>query len=177
MKIVIVDDEQFIVDGLIKIISRQYPGDSLHGFTDPQEALCALEKSLPDLMITDIRMPGMSGLELISALKEQGMKHYAILTGLNDVPILQESIRLRVEDYLIKPVSKPELFSLIDRIRAEISTETEKEQSSLSDHFLSGDLPDAEVIRQLLSQLRRSECPPIRLNCFLADTGRELPFW
>ena len=72
MRIAIVDDEQFIVEGLMKIIGRAYPEEELKGFTDPQEALASLSESLPELLITDIRMPNLTGLELIASLKKTG---------------------------------------------------------------------------------------------------------
>ena len=177
MRIAVVDDEQLIVEGLMKIISRKYPEDSVTGFTDPVEALHALGTALPDLLITDIRMPGLTGLELISSLKKQKLEHYAILTGLDDVPLLQESIRLHVDDYLIKPVNKTELFALIDRIRKEISASREQERYSLAQHFAAADRSDREMMEQLVSQLNRSKCPPEQLRVFLEEMGCEIPFW
>ena len=177
MKIAVVDDERLIVDGLIRIIGRQYPEAELQGFTDAREALARLSSRLPDLLITDIRMPEMDGFALIAAMKQKGLSHYAILTGLNDVPLLQESIRLRVADYLIKPVSKPELFALIDRVREALSASSENETAALARHFQAADLEDGEILRRLVSQMRRSDCPPENLRRFLKEAGRRLPYW
>ena len=116
MHVVIVDDEQWIVAGLNKILTRQYPDMRVSAFTDPLAAEMFMNTCLPDLLITDIRMPQLSGLELIARMRDAGLRHYAVLTGLNDVHLLQESIRIQVTDYLIKPVSKAELFALIDRV-------------------------------------------------------------
>lgn len=177
MRIAIVDDEQLIVDGLIKIIGRQYPQEELQGYTSPTEAAQFLGDSLPDLLITDIRMPDMTGLELIAALKQRGLRHCAVLTGLEDVPLLQESIRLHVDDYLIKPVNKAELFAMIDRVREEIRAARAQEKNALAGHFAAADISDGELIAQLVSQLGRSECPPEQLAGFLAEIGREAPYW
>ncbi len=106
MRILLVDDEQLIVNGLKKIISRQFPDVETRGFTDPVQALEELKADPAFLLITDIRMPRMTGLQLIQEAREAGVKYCAILTGLEDVPLLQKSIRLQVCDYLIKPVNK-----------------------------------------------------------------------
>lgn len=177
MRIAIVDDEQLIVDGLKKIISRRYPDADLSGFTDPAEALLTLSRKLPDLLISDIRMPEMDGFTLIAAMRERGLIHYAILTGLNDVPLLQESIRLRVADYLIKPVNKDELFALIDRVQEALNSAPEHVTAALAEHFRTADMPDADIMEQLTDQMRRSDCPPDFLDRFLSKANRDLTFW
>lgn len=116
MYVVLVDDEQWIVTGLNKILEKRYPEMRIRCFTDPRQAAVHMMEHMPDLLITDIRMPKISGMELIAQMRDAGLKYYAVLTGMNDVQLLQESIRMQVSDYLIKPVNKTELFALIDRI-------------------------------------------------------------
>ncbi len=120
MKIVLVDDELNIVSGLSYMIRKRYGEAEIRPFTDPQEALEAMTRDMPDLLITDIKMPEMSGLELIRQVRKMGLRFYAVLTGLDDVRLMQDSIRLQVSDYLFKPINKQELFSLIDRVAAQL---------------------------------------------------------
>ena len=177
MKILLVDDEQLIVDGLKKIISRQFPEVEPYGFTDPIRALDEMKNELPTLLITDIRMPEMTGLQLIQQAKEIGVRNCAVLTGLDDVPLLQESIRLQVCDYLIKPVNKEELYSLIRRIQEQIARESMEQTNVLAENFCSGAWTDEQVARELGARMKRSDCPPVALQEFILMSGRELPFW
>ena len=174
MKILLVDDEQLIVDGLKKIISRQFPEVEPYGFTDPIRALDEMKNELPTLLITDIRMPEMTGLQLIQQAKEIGVRNCAVLTGLDDVPLLQESIRLQVCDYLIKPVNKEELYSLIRRIQEQIARESMEQTNVLAENFCSGAWTDEQVARELGARMKRSDCA---LQEFILMSGRELPFW
>ena len=177
MRIILVDDEQLIVDGLKKIISRQFPDVETRGFTDPVQALEALKADPAFLLITDIRMPNMTGLQLIQKAREAGVKYCAILTGLEDVPLLQESIRLQVSDYLIKPVNKEELYALIRRILEQTALESTEQANDLADKFRSGTWTDEQTARELASRMRRSDYPPVVLSEFIQASGRELPFW
>ncbi len=177
MRMMLVDDEQLIVDGLKKIISRQFPDVETRGFTDPVQALEALKTNPGFLLITDIRMPGMTGLQLIQKAREAGVKYCAVLTGLEDVPLLQESIRLQVCDYLIKPVNKEELYSLIRRILKQTALENTVQANDLADKFRSGAWTDEQTAGELASRMRRSDCPPAVLSDFILACGRELPFW
>ena len=177
MKIILVDDEQLIVEGLKKIISRQFPDQETVGFTDPVRALEALKNAPADLVITDIRMPEMTGMQLIQRAKEAGLKYCAILTGLNDVPLLQESIRMQVCDYLIKPVNKEELYALIRRTQEQVSREQAEQADDLAEKFRSGAWEEARVAEALSARMRRSDEPPVVLREFLRAAERELPFW
>ena len=133
--VVLVDDEQWIVTGLKKILENHYPGIRIQAFTDPREAAAHMLDETPDLLITDIRMPQLSGMELLAQMREAGLKYYAVLTGMNDVQLLQESIRIQVSDYLIKPVNKAELFALVDRVAAQLQADRERTQVRLKDHL------------------------------------------
>lgn len=117
MKVVLVDDEQWIVTGLARILSKQYPGIEIQAYTNPQDALEAISISMPDLLITDIRMPQMNGLKLIEQVRELGLRFYAVLTGLDDIELVKQSVWLKVSEYLTKPVNKAELFRLVDHVR------------------------------------------------------------
>lgn len=135
MYVVLVDDEQWIVAGLKKILEKRYPDMAIRCFTDPLEAMQSMKGDLPDLLITDIRMPQLSGMELIAQMREAGLRYYAVLTGLNDIQLLQESIRIQVSDYLIKPVNKAELFALIERVTEQMEAHKRQQEAYLTDQL------------------------------------------
>ena len=177
MKIVVVDDEQLIVTGLSRIIRKQYPDITVIEFTDPLEALDHISRQGTDLMITDIRMPGMSGLKLVSGVRAHGVRYCAVLTGLTDIPLLQESIRQQVCDYLIKPVNKAELYAMIDRVQIQMQEDARQQKNSLVKSFSEATLPDREIVLALKDQLERSDCPADTLAGFLSAASRALPYW
>jgi two-component system, response regulator YesN len=131
VNVVLVDDEQWIVAGLARILSKQYPGIKLKSFTNPQEALDDIVTDMPDLLITDIRMPEMGGLELIERVRALGLRFYAVLTGLDDFMLVKQSMWLQVSDYLIKPLNKTELFRLVDHVEERLREYDQRAQVEL----------------------------------------------
>lgn len=164
MYVVLVDDEQWIVAGLKKILEKRYPDMVIRCFTDPLEAAQFMKDDLPDLLITDIRMPQLSGMELIAQMREAGLRYYAVLTGLNDIQLLQESIRIQVSDYLIKPVNKAELFALIERITEQMEVQKRQQEAYLTDQLrlcaqYGAQAVDVSLLKGYRSMmLRAAEC-------------------
>ncbi|QGQ98165.1 response regulator [Paenibacillus psychroresistens] len=109
-KVLIVDDEKEIRDGLIawpwESLSLQVVGCCAHGL----EALQFVAEQPVDIIMTDIRMPFMSGIELIEILKRQyPFIHVIILSGHSDFEFAQKAIQYGATDYLLKPVHFPSL--------------------------------------------------------------------
>lgn len=115
MKILIVDDDQIIIKGLINIIGRMNLKDlSLVSAGNAVDALEILKYNGIDLLITDIDMPVMNGLELIAETKGRGhCSHFIILSGFDKFEFAKKAIQFGVLDYLLKPINKTELQRLI----------------------------------------------------------------
>ena len=176
MKIMLVDDEILIVEGLKKILQKQYNTVEIDGFTNPKDALRSMDSVLPDLLITDIRMPAMTGLELIEEAKERGLKYYAILSGLDDVPLLQKSIRLEASDYLIKPVNKQELFSLVNSIASKCEKDEKTMLNKLARSFMTEDACE-EQLTAAVDFAKKSEKPVEVFLIFLDKCQKEISFF
>jgi two-component system response regulator YesN len=189
VRIYLVDDEQLIVRGLERILKKRYPQYEVSAFTEANEVLDAIRDTMPDLLITDLRMPGMDGMTLLEQVRGMGLRFYAVLTGLSDVELLQQSIRLSVSDYLIKPVNKDELFALVDRVQEKLIEEKKNHQAKNSTDndpgqavretaksFFSCKLPDESLMARMTALLR-SEEPLWVMDRFFADSGREVYFW
>lgn len=119
-KIVIVDDEQLISDGLAKIIhhigENRYETET---FTDANEAYAFIRENAKNvnLLITDIRMPQMTGLELIEKVKKLNpFMLCSVLTGFSEFAYAKKAIDLGVVSFLVKPVETQELKKLLDRL-------------------------------------------------------------
>ncbi|WP_165972371.1 response regulator [Paenibacillus piri] len=116
-KMLIVDDEQFVLD----TISVTYPWDQ-YGITNIDvagsgaKALELFKTEPADIVITDIRMPGMSGLELINEIKKISNKtKFILLSGHSEFAYAQQAIQSQVLEYLLKPVKEKELLATIQR--------------------------------------------------------------
>ncbi|HEY9061813.1 MAG TPA: response regulator transcription factor [Pseudobacteroides sp.] len=114
-KVFIVDDDPAIVRGLKNIINWEE-----YGLNIPETAYSGLEawklieSSTPDILITDIKMPCIDGLELIRRVKQiKPCTHFIVLSGYDDFEYLKESIKLGIENYILKPVNVEELTSTL----------------------------------------------------------------
>lgn len=138
-RILLVDDEQMIKLSLRKIISETHPDFAIVGdAADGQEALELAAKERPHLIITDISMPIMSGLELIRHLHDNGdQTEIVILSGYGEFDYAQEAIRCGVADYILKPMRvsavKELMLKLYDKHLERI--ESMQTRSSLSTDF------------------------------------------
>lgn len=130
MKILIVDDEIKIAQGIKRILLANLSFCvSVKCVSDAEEALETAEVFRPDLLITDIRMPRMNGLELIDKTKaEKWCTHFVILSGYENFKYAQIAIRKGVTDYLTKPVEKEYLCSICEKIYFELQKEIRKER-------------------------------------------------
>ncbi|WP_068782996.1 response regulator transcription factor [Paenibacillus phocaensis] len=114
-KVFIVDDEPFIIEGLYDIVDWPQFGLEIVGHAENgRQALDALGSKPVDVLITDISMPVMNGLTLISEARKlhQELK-VIILSGFNEFDYLKEGMKLGIENYLLKPINLEELESTL----------------------------------------------------------------
>lgn len=110
-KVVIIDDEPIIVEGLSKAVPWEKWDCYVAATAESgQSGVEIIQKENPDILFSDIRMPGMDGLAMIAALKsEHPHMQIAILTGFRDFEYAREAIRLGVTRFLLKPSKMEEL--------------------------------------------------------------------
>lgn len=123
-KVFIADDEPFIIEGLHYIVDWQEFGLEIVGSApDGAAALEALKRQRADMLITDISMPRMNGLELIREAREMMPElKVIVLSGFNEFDYLKEGMKLGIENYLLKPINVQELKETLqvaaDKLRA-----------------------------------------------------------
>jgi two-component system, response regulator YesN len=125
MKIVIVEDELRIREGLARLIRKIDPGYEIVGeAVDGLEGVRVVIESRPDLVITDVRMPDLDGLEMLSRIEENSIKVKAIvLSAYSDFSYACEAIKLGVSEYLLKPVNVGDLARSLKKIDDRIAAE------------------------------------------------------
>ena len=119
LSILYVEDEKMIRDELVDILEDDV--HALHVATNGEEGLKLFQEHQIDMVITDIRMPIMDGLEMSrSILKINPSMPIIISSAFNDTQYLLESIKLGINYYLTKPVNLSELFSIIDKVAVNV---------------------------------------------------------
>ncbi|HZH60880.1 MAG TPA: response regulator [Metabacillus sp.] len=118
MKILLVDDEPFALRTLKEMIQdAKNSWEIVAAVEDGEEAITILQKHEVDLVISDIRMPAVNGLELSKYIEENFSKIKVILlTGYKDFGYAQQALKCGVVDYLLKPSSFESLFESIEKI-------------------------------------------------------------
>ncbi|GGG73294.1 response regulator transcription factor [Paenibacillus radicis (ex Gao et al. 2016)] len=126
MNILIVDDEKVIREGIKRTLSNRFPQYNVLLAASPEEAVIQLRKERVDIVLTDILMPGMSGLEMmnLTAASYPNMK-WVVISAHSEFSYAQEAVRLGAKDYLLKPIGKDVLVEMIEKLVAEIGKEQE----------------------------------------------------
>lgn len=107
MRIVVIEDEENMCNSLVRMIRSINPeykvvGTALNG----EDGAAVIEKTMPDVVFTDIRMPRVDGLEMIRLLNQKQIRtHYVIISAYSDFEYAQKAIRLGAGDYLLKPIA------------------------------------------------------------------------
>lgn len=122
-RMIIADDEKEIREGISRMLIWEDYGIQIAGMAeDGEEALRQIMEFHPEILITDIRMPKMDGLELISrALLAKEPCKIIVLSGYNDFELVHQAMKLGVADYLLKPSSKQEMAKAIEEILDSLS--------------------------------------------------------
>lgn len=124
MRIIIVEDEIKIREGMGKLIESLTDHIVLGEASNGEEGLDLILRFKPDLVITDIRMPKMDGLEMIRHLHEQKIPiHAVILSGYSEFEYAKKAIKYGVDDYLLKPLSVDDVEDMLVKIEDRIKKE------------------------------------------------------
>ena len=125
--VMLADDEKTLLMGMLQGVPWNDFGFNLVAVADNgQDALELIKEIHPDLLISDIRMPFMDGLELARILRENLVNiKIVLLSGFDDFNYAKKALRYEVSDYLLKPVDLEEFTGLLKRMHDEIENEIE----------------------------------------------------
>ena len=141
-RVVLIDDENRIVEGLRKVIRwADYKCQVVGTASDAEAGTELIKKLRPQILFTDIRMPGMDGLSMVAGLRSEFPDmEVAILTGYRDFAFAQEAIRLGVTRFLLKPSKMDEIKEalqvMVERLDQKVPAESEDEQTQHAGSFI-----------------------------------------
>ncbi|UOQ83420.1 response regulator [Gracilibacillus salinarum] len=119
-RVVLVDDDALVIEFLRRMIPWQQCGfEVIASFKDSQQALTYLENNSFDVLITDIGMPRLNGIELISQLRQQNITSYNIILSCHDeFRFAQQALKLEAYDYILKESMEEEhLMTVLEQLK------------------------------------------------------------
>ncbi|RAI88560.1 two-component system response regulator YesN [Paenibacillus pabuli] len=131
INVLIVDDEPFIRQGLQLLMDWESCGYQICGqASNGLQALECIRAVHPDLVIADIKMPEMDGMELARTLYEQygGEIKLILLSGFYEFEYAKQAIKYQVNDYILKPIVKTELVQVLEEFRISFDARTEEKR-------------------------------------------------
>lgn len=130
MRIVIVEDEPKTREGLIHIITK-YTSHVIAGAAENGQAgLSVIRERIPDLIISDIKMPVMDGLVMLETLRAEGIEIYALLlTGYSEFEYARKALQLGVAEYVLKPLQIDEFLNTLKETEGKIQKSRVKKVS------------------------------------------------
>ena len=131
LKLLIVDDEEHLVESMTVSIDWNEAGITtvLSAYSGKQ-ALGVMEKEPADIVVTDVRMPGMNGIELIRTIKSRWPQtECMLLTGYAEFEYAQEGLKYKVSHYLLKPVKDEELLAAVKKMADALLAEREQKRA------------------------------------------------
>ena len=119
LKVVVVEDEELVRKGIVLTVDWAGAGCAVVGeAANGEEGLEVIRRYRPDLIVTDIRMPKLDGIEMLRRLREEGNRaHVVFLTAYSDFSYAQSALKLGAADYLLKPFRDGELEAVVERIQ------------------------------------------------------------
>lgn len=114
-RLLLVDDDPSMVRLLARIIERSFGQDmEMQSLTDPSQAREAIERGLIDILLTDLEMPGVDGLELLRCAKRRNaLTQVLFITGQSSLDALSDALESGATDYLLKPIDQAQFVTLL----------------------------------------------------------------
>lgn len=163
-KVVIIDDEPIIVEGIRRVVPwSDYNCEVVETACSGVEGLEVIRRMLPDIIFTDISMPGMDGLTMIAALRvEFPDMLIAILTGYRDFDYAQKAIRLGVNRFLLKPSNMDEIKEALQFMADTLDKRAEEARWLGGSEYQSEEAGSAAVSESASAQSEQVQSVPAK---------------
>ncbi|MBQ2834226.1 MAG: response regulator [Clostridia bacterium] len=128
-RILLVDDEPLILKHTKDLLEWEALGCEVIGTaSDGMAGIECIRSMHPDIVITDVVMPGMSGLQMIDAVREECACRFIVLSGYQEFEYVRHALRSGVVDYLLKPVTAADLHDAIVRMTSQTAEKSDEER-------------------------------------------------
>jgi two-component system response regulator YesN len=138
-KLILAEDEEDVREGIISQIDwEKYGFEVVDQAENGREAAESIDRLLPDVVVTDIQMPFMNGLQLAEWIRSRHPNtKIIILTGFDEFEYAQRAIKLQIDEYILKPFSSQELVDVLLKVKATIEAEIAEKENVfvLSEHY------------------------------------------
>ncbi len=155
-KVLVVDDEQWIRKWLVKIIpTLRDDVEVVNAFDNGESALNEIISTKIDIVVSDIRMPILGGLDLINEIKKKNLPtKFILVSGYEEFEYAKKAIKFGVEDYLLKPIEKDELSSAFSKTISKIESEKISESNPELVHSAIYKILRSFVLEKDISELK-----------------------
>ena len=170
--ILIVEDEPVIRKGIASLVDFESLGiSSVLEAENGEQAIAMIQELAPDILLTDINMPKMDGITLAQlARAEFPQLRIIFLTGYDYVDYLLSAVKLGVDDYILKPVTKTEIESLLIKVVSKLNEE--EKQRRLLELAIKNTSQSESVHFEKIMKLRQKSRSSLKLRCETGQEGR-----
>lgn len=171
-RILLIDDDKTALDGLVRILSRD--GYPVAGALSGYEALNFLSRKTFDIIVTDMKLPGMGGLSLIHELrKKEEPVAIVVITAYSSVKTAVEAIKCGADDYLTKPVNVEELELVLEKLweRQQLIVQNRLLKEKLKDKYKSSELVGSTPQMHQIFKMIEDIAPSTASILILGETG------
>ena len=171
MKILIVDDDPQSLSSTSRIL--EHSKHVVKSVSSGSEALLVLETFLPELIVTDVRMPGMSGMQFVEAYQKKGLSiPFVVMTAFGEVQDAVWAMKMGAVDFLLKPFKKQALCDAVDQVSARIIRGNSHSKQMDGNVSLIGSSKTMQKLKMHIAQVAATDASVLVLG--ESGTGKEL---
>ena len=170
-RIFVVDDDQFIRNGIAEALESEYIVET---FSNAEDSLEAVEPGLPDLVLLDIGLPGMNGIEALAEIKKINPEILVIMiTAYEDIDTVISAMKTGAHDYVVKPIYMDALEATIKNTLETIRLR--KEVQILQERYLKENVPcfigESDAIQDVMDFIKKVAKSPDTPILVIGETG------
>lgn len=148
-RVLLVDDELWSLEGIYKLLEWEKMGFRVIAqVTDASEAWEIIRSSTPDVVFTDIRMPEISGIELLNMSREMGStSEFVVISGFAEFEYAQEALRNGAFDYQLKPIDPDDAKLLLEKLKGHLDRKQSAANIGLLEQLSSGSHHPLDILK------------------------------
>lgn len=171
-RLLLIDDDKNALDGLVKLLMQD--GYPVTGVLSGYEALNLLPRKNFDIVVTDMRLPGLGGISLINEIKKRDETiAIVVITGYSSVKTAVDAIKCGADDYLTKPINIEELELVLEKLweRQQLIVQNRLLKEKLKDKYKSSELVGSTPQMHQIFKMIEDVAPSMASILILGETG------